>query len=87
MKPNEGYVEVTQEEFRAFLKAYEGGLEHHCTTICEPPSHGYYDFRKGEAEIGTMERQMQARQAYCVYDEGMGQGPAHFYVRRSGESA
>lgn len=81
MKPAEGYVEVTREEFREFLRNY-GTLEHECTTICEPPLHGYYDFgRESIHPIGSMEREFDARQAYCVYDEGMGQGPPHFYVR------
>ncbi len=80
-KPADGYTEVTQMEFRAFLAAYPGDLEHHCTMICEPPLHGYYDFKIGDAHIGTMDRQLQARQAYCIYDEGMGEGPPHFYVR------
>lgn len=79
--PAEGYKEVTHEEFRAFLAAYPGRLEHHCTTICEPAVHGYYDFKIGDAEIGTADRRLQARQAYCIYDEGMGEGPPHFYVR------
>lgn len=79
--PLDGFREVSQEQFRTFLANYGKALEHHCTTICEPVSHGYYDLDMGVGKVGTLERQMSARQAYCVDDEGYGQGPAHFYVR------
>lgn len=34
MRPADGYVEVTREEFRDFLRRY-GSLEHECTTLSE----------------------------------------------------
>lgn len=81
---SEDFRKVTRDEFREFLGAYTPELEHHCTTICDPPHHGYYDFSKAKSEIGTAEAAYEAKQAYCIYGDERG-GQDEFYVRVYGE--
>ena len=84
MDIRDGFVEVTQEQFRDFLKKYVTSgrrLEHDCNAMGEPPIHSYYDWNLGTYPVGTHERLTECRQAYCMYDEGMGAGQSHFYVR------
>lgn len=73
------YRRVTHEEFRAFLSGYPSKLEHNCTTICEPPMHGYYDWSKAVSKIGTADAAQEAKQAYCFYADGI--IGDEFYVR------
>lgn len=77
----EGYKEVTRDEFRAFLAAYPIRLEHHCTTICDPEMHGYYDFSKATSPIGTTEAMLEAMQAYCIYGDARNGNIDKFCVR------
>lgn len=76
----DNYKKVTREEFRAFLAAYPTKLEHNCTTVCEPPLHGYYDWSKATSPIGTAEAADQAMQAYCTYADGFAEDT--FMVRQ-----
>lgn len=81
MTPGEGYIEVSQTEFRRFLLDYGAPLEYHWSNIFEPPSHGYYDWTKAIGKRGTSEYAASARQAWCIYDQGNGEPPAQFFVR------
>ena len=74
------FVKVTHDEFRAFLAAYPGGLQHDCVTIADPPIHNYCDWTKTRSPVGTGEAHAEATQAYCVYADERG-GEDKFFVR------
>lgn len=87
MTSRDSFKQVTRAEFRAFLSAYVGQLEHDCVTMAEPPIHNYCDWSKSDPSLGTGEAHEKACQAYCVYGDDDQKGGKFFIRIGTSESA
>jgi hypothetical protein len=64
----EGFTEVDEATFKAFMAAYPRKLEHNCVGFCDPPPHNYHDWALAKSSIGTAEAASESIVCYCVDD-------------------